>query len=253
MPLKWPKRRNYLPHPMDFAMSRLLVLLLIGFCIGCRSPLTDLHFPGNQGRALAVPSVLVEDHSRSLKHIRDIAPGEVNSAETRKSALEDHRKYLDASFRMRAPQEGIQLDSASPYRLDLTLTSVGEVRTKYIVYGILSGVAWGVGTGLITHNAKLAVGLGAYELVEESIFWIAGSSLFGRYSAPVVLEAQIFEQGKPKAIWSETYYVISGGKRLKSFPENAQRARSIQLHASLEHSLDKLFDDLKSIPKADLH
>jgi hypothetical protein len=230
----------------------LLLLLLCSLIYGCRSPLADLHGQEGQKIALAVPPIVMEDHSRNLRLLRNTTPGEPNTTEARKLALDGHRSYLDTSFRARALQQGFRLDPASPYRLELTLTTVGEVRTKYIVYGILSGVAWGVGTGLVTHNARLAVGLGAYELVEESIFWIAGSSLFGRYSAPIVLEARIVRADGVKAIWNETYFVIWGGQRLKEKPLADQKDRSVQLHASLDRALDKLFLDLKEIPNADL-
>ncbi len=105
-----------------------------------------------------------------------------------------------------------------------------------------------MGTGLATHNPRLALGLGGYELVEESFFWIAGSSLFGRFSAPVVLEAALYEGTKLKPVWSETYYVIAGGKRLKAYPRPEQGRREVQLHASLDRALDKLFQDLEQIP-----
>lgn len=229
----------------------LLILLFCSLTFGCRSPLADLRSQSAREVALAVPPAALEDHSRNLRLLRNTTPDEPNSAEARKLALEEHRSYLDASFRARAFQQGFRLDPASPYRLELTLTTVGEVRTKYIVYGILSGVAWGVGTGLVTHNARLAVGLGAYELVEESIFWIAGSSLFGRFSAPIVLEAKLLRTGVEKPIWEETYFVIWGGHHLREKPLPDQKDRSIQLHASLERALDKLFGDLSALHRAD--
>jgi hypothetical protein len=223
----------------------MLILLLGGLIPGCRSPLADLHGQDGQKTALALPRPVVEDHSPTLRLLRNTTAEEPDTPEARKLALDEYGSYLDRSLRALASQQGLRLDPASPYRLELTLTTVGEVRTKYIVYGILSGVAWGVGTGLATHSARLAVGLGAYELVEESLFWIAGSSLFGRFSAPVVLEARIFRTGVEKPIWGETYFVIWGGRHLKEKSLPDQRDRSVQLHASLDRALDKLFEDLK--------
>lgn len=222
---------------------------LVLFALGCRSPLKDLRPPDGGHLSIALPPVLVEDHSRNLKRIRELQPKEKNTPEARKVALENHRGYLDTELRKRLMMLGLDVDPASPYRLELTLSTVGEVRTKYIVYGILSGVAWGVGTGLVTHNVRLAVGLGAYELAEESLFWIAGSSVFGRFSAPVVLEARIYEHGRDKPLWDETYYVVWGGKRLKEYPEMQRRKRSIQIQASLSRALDKLIKDLSAIPE----
>ncbi len=225
------------------------MLLVFGLLLAaCRSPLADLRPAKGERLALELPPVVVEDHSRTLKRIRDVAVNEPNSAEARKAALEAHGAYLDAAFRRRAAEKGLALDPAAPYRLELRVTTLGEVRTKYIVYGILSGVAWGVGTGLLTHNVKLAVGLGGYELVEESLFWIAGSSLFGRFSAPVVLEAELQEKGRPKPLWSETYLALWGGARLKAYPEADRKRREIQLHASLDRVLDKVFEDLAQVP-----
>jgi len=226
------------------------VFLFLAF--GCRSPLQDLRPPEGRPFTLAVPPAAVEDHSRTLKRLRDLQPDEKNAPEARKDALEAHRAYLDAGLRNRLAARGIAVDPLSPYRLELTLSTVGEVRTKYIVYGILSGVAWGVGTGLATHNVKLALGLGGYELVEESLFWIAGSSLFGRFSAPVVLEARLLETGRKKALWEESYYVIWGGKRLKEYPEAQRGQRSVQIMASLDRALDKLCKALEVIPNGAL-
>lgn len=233
---------------MSVIPRQLLALGLVCLGLACRSPLADLPKPKSGPFALAVPPVALEDHSRTLKRIRDIAPGEPNTPAARAAALELHRLAFDTAFRTRAQAEGLWLDPSAPLRLELTLTTVGEVRTKYIVYGILSGVAWGVGTGLLTHNARLAVGLGAFELVEESVFWIAGSSLFGRYSAPVVLEAQLLGAGASQPLWTETYFVIGGGRRLKDFPEDRRKVREVQLQASLARALDKLFEDLAALP-----
>jgi hypothetical protein len=233
---------------MLFLARMILVALLALILPGCRSPLTELKAPPGQTLAFAVPPVAVEDHSRTLKRIRDLEPGEVNTAGARRAALDGHAAYLDSAFRAKALAQGLRLDPDAPYQLELTLTTVGEVRTKYIVYGILSGVAWGVGTGLVTHNVKLAIGLGAYELAEESLFWIAGSSLFGKYSAPVVLEARVLEKGVKKPVWTETYYVIWGGKHLKAHSATEQKLRATQLHASLERALASLFEDLAKVP-----
>lgn len=128
------------------------------------------------------------------------------------------------------------------------MTSLGEVRAKYIAYGIARGVAWGVGTGLVAHDPRLAVGLGLYELVEESAFWIAGSAVFGAYSAPTVVEASVFDGTNPKVIWKASYYILNGRKRLKALPEDQRSDRATQLHASLRVVLDKLFKDLEALP-----
>jgi hypothetical protein len=228
-------------------VKRCLCLLAL-LSLGCRSPLLDLRPPTVGGWALNVPPSVVEDHSRTLKRLRDIAPDEPNTPEARRAALAAHGSYLDEAFGRRAAAAGIRLDSDASHHLELRVTTLGEVRTKYVVYGILSGVAWGVGTGLLTHNTRLAVALGGYELLEETVFWIAGSSLFGRFSAPVVLEATLQATGAPKPAWTATYYVIWGGKRLQDFPEAARKDRAVQLHASLERALDQLFEDLALLP-----
>ncbi|MDE3244664.1 MAG: hypothetical protein KGN80_01160, partial [Acidobacteriota bacterium] len=192
--------------------------------------------------------VAVEDHSRNLKRLRSLRPGESNSAAARADALETHRSWLETEFRAEAGDRGLALAPGAPLRLELTVTSLGEVRAKYIAYGIASGVAWGVGTGLVAHDPRLAVGLGLYELIEESAFWIAGSAVFGAYSAPVVVEASVFDRTNPKALWKASYYILNGRKRLKALPEDQRSDRATQLHASLRGVLDKLFKDLESIP-----
>jgi len=139
----------------------LATLALTG--LACRSPLADLK-PGKGAPALNL-AVRVEDHSRKLARLKE-PEGEADTPAARQAALEAQR----AAFEI-------------------------EVRAKYIAWGILSGVVWGVGVGLLAHDARLAVGLGLYELLEESAFWIGGSMLMGRWSSPAVVEAQLTQTG----------------------------------------------------------
>lgn len=219
------------------------VLLLAG--LACRSPLAELQ-PGPRGPALAL-TVGIEDHSRKLAHLKEPA-GEVDSPATRRAALEAQRAAFEADLRAEAAARGLRLDPAADLRLELTITSLGEVRAKYIAWGIASGVGWGVGVGLLAHNPRLAVGLGAYELVEESAFWIGGSVLMGRWSSPAVVEARLFRAGEGKPLWHETYYVLWASRELKAFPPAEQTKRERQLQASLRKVEGKLFHDLEAIP-----
>jgi len=190
----------------------------------------------------------VEDHSRNLKHLRAVAPAEVNTPESRRSALEAHALWLEGAVLEAGTTCGIRFAPAAPYRLELTVTDLGEVRTKYIVYGIASGVAWGVATGLVAHNPKLAVGLGGYELLEETAFWIGGSTLFSAWSAPVVVEARLTKDSEPKPLWTETYYALSGSLWLKGLPPEVRTSRGTQLRASMQKIVSKVFQDLEDIP-----
>ena len=237
------KMLNHLTIRKYLLNTTLLGLLAVG--AGCRSPLAEVKASDQVALDL---KVTVEDHSRNLKRLRSLQPGESNSATTRADALESHRKWLETEFRAEASDRGLTVTQSAPLRLELTITSLGEVRAKYIFYGIASGVAWGVGTGLVAHDPRLAVGLGLYELVEESAFWIAGSAIFGAYSAPAVVEAAVFDGGSPKAVWTASFYILNGRKRLKALPEDQRSDRATQLHASLRVFLDKLFKELESIP-----
>jgi hypothetical protein len=107
---------------------------------------------------------------------------------------------------------------------------MGEVRAKYIAYGIGSGV-----------------GLGAYELVEESAFWIAGASLFGSDSAPVVLEAKLYGPESPRPRWEETSFVLNARDRAKALPPEARQHREVQVRLSMAKALEKLFKDLDAM------
>lgn len=214
-------------------------------CGACKSPLANLQPPAHP--ALEV-KITMEDHSRNLKRLRAMAPGEANTAPARANALESYRAWLEAEFRAETKDRGLPIEDGAPWRLELKVTSLGEVRARYIVYGIASGVAWGVGTGIVAHDPRLAFGLGLYELVEESAFWIAGSALFGAYSSPAVLEAALFEGEAKKAVWTESYYVLNGRKRLKGLPEAQAKDRATQLHATVRIALDKLFRDLEALP-----
>ena len=123
------------------------------------------------------------------------------------------------------------------------------MRAKYIAWGILSGVGWGVGVGLLAHDPRLAVGLGLYELLEESAFWIGGSMLMGRWSSPAVVEARLTQTGTDNPLWKETYYVLWARRELAALPPAERDRRERQLQASLRKVMGKLFHDLETIPE----
>lgn len=220
-------------------------MVLLVLSAACKSPLAEVRTLNPVALDLKITE---KDHSRNLKRLKSLQPGESNSATARANALESHRKWLETEFRAEAKDRGLILEPGARLRLELALTSLGEVRAKYIVYGIASGVAWGLGTGLVAHDPRLAIGLGLYELIEESAFWIAGSALFGAYSAPAVVEVSVFEDAGKQAIWKETYYVLNGRKRLHELPKDQRQDRAIQLHGTLRVFLDKLFKDLEALP-----
>lgn len=240
-----PRRQG---RPSFLARARHLAAAASGaLLLSCASPLTRLE-PEREGPKLAMAQVQVEDHSRSLKHIRTASPSEADTPEARRSALEGHGRWLEDTFQAEAALCGIQFEPGAPYRLDLRVTDLGEVRTKYIVYGIASGVAWGVGTGLVAHNAALAASLGGYELVEEGAFWIGGGSLFSSFSAPAVVEARLFRSREDTPLWTETYYALSGRAWTKDLPGDVRRRRTVQLRASLQKIVTRILADLESIP-----
>lgn len=226
---------------------RVLAASLLLLAAACKSPLASLP-PAPEGPGLQVEPVQVEDHSRQLKRLRPLEAGETNTPEARKAALAAHGRWFEEAFREEAAECGVHIAPGAPLRLELVVTDLGEVRTKYIVYGIASGVAWGVGTGLLAHDPRLAAGLGAYELLEETAFWIGGSSLFSSYSAPAVVEARIYRQGEAKPLWTDTYYALSGRAWTRDLPPPQRANRSIQLRASLQKILVKILEDLKAIP-----
>jgi len=213
--------------------------------LACRSPLADLR-PAPGGPTLAL-TVRLEDHSRKLARLQEPG-GEADTSAARQAALEAHRGAFEADLRVEAAARGLRLDPASDLRLDLTITSLGEVRAKYIAWGIAAGVGWGVGVGLLAHDARLAVGLGLYELLEESAFWIGGSMLMGRWSSPAVVEARLFRRDAERPLWEETYYVLWAPRELAAFPPAEQAKRERQLQASLRKVRAKLFHDLEAIP-----
>ena len=174
----------------------LAALALMG--LACRSPLADLKL-GNGAPSLNL-AVRLEDHSRKLARLQDPG-GEADTPATRRAALEAQRATFEAELRAEAAARGLHLNPGADLRLDLTITSLGEVRAKYIAWGIASGVGWGVGVGLLAHDPRLAVGLGLYELVEESAFWIGGSVLMGRWSSPAVVEARLVRANEEKPLW----------------------------------------------------
>lgn len=222
----------------------LAALTLAG--LACRSPLTELR-PSQTGPALAL-TVTIEDHSRRLARLRDPG-GEADTPGSRRAALEGYREWFETDLRAEAATRGVRLDPAAELQLHLTLTSLGEVRAKYIAWGILSGVGWGLGVGLLAHDTRLALGLGAYELVEESAFWIGGSVLMGRWSSPAVMEARLSRAGSAQSLWHESYFVLWARKELAAFPPAEQTRRDRQLQASLRKLRGKLFHDLEAIPE----
>ena len=228
---------------MKWHLGLLAAFALTG--LACRSPLTSLP-PDKDGPTFSL-AVRLEDHSRKLARLQD-PRGEADTAATRGAALEAHRQAFEADFRTEATSRNLRLDPLADLHLELTITSLGEVRAKYIAWGILSGVAWGVGTGLLVHDARLAVGLGVYELLEESAFWIGGSVLMGRWSSPPVVEARLRRGVADKPLWEETYYVLWSRQELQAFPPAEQVQRERQLQASLRKVLGNLFRDLEAMP-----
>ncbi len=228
-------------------MHRLIPLCLLLLVLACKSPLTRLK-PIEGGPSIALTSVAVEDHSRQLKRLTKTGPAVDNTPEVRRKALDGHGRWLESAFKTEATACGIAVTPDAPYRLELVVTDLGEIRTKYIVYGIASGVAWGVGTGLLVHNTRLAVGHGGYELLEESAFWIGGSALFGSFSAPAVLEDRLYANGEMKPRWTDTCYVLSGRSLIKELPKEERSDRAIQLRASLQKAILKILTDLEEIP-----
>jgi hypothetical protein len=222
----------------------LAVLALAG--LACRSPLANLKF--EQGAPSLNLAVRLEDHSRKLARLQDPG-GEADTPATRRAALEAQRATFEAELRAEAAARGLHLDPAADLCLDLTITSLGEVRAKYIAWGIASGVGWGVGVGLLAHDPRLAVGLGLYELVEESAFWIGGSVLMGRWSSPAVVEARLVRANEAKPVWRETYYVLWARQELAALPPAEQKRRERQLQASLRKVMGKLLHDLEAIPE----
>lgn len=215
--------------------------------LACRSPLARLG-PMKEGPSLQLAPVGVEDHSRQLKRLKHVTASDSNTPEARRETMGDYAKWFGETFTAEAQTCGIQFAADAPYRLEVTLTDLGEVRTKYIVLGIVSGVAWGVGTGVVAHSASLAVGLGGYELLEESAFWIGGSSLFSSLSAPAVVEARLVPMGEDRPVWMETYYALSGRTWTQAFPERLRGNRGVQIRASLQKIVTKILGDLEAIP-----
>ena len=215
--------------------------------LACTSPLAVLK-PEGSGPTLHLVPTRVEDHSRHLKRLRSVGPQEPDTPEARRRTLEAHGRWLDGTLRAEAQARGLQIQDSAPYRLDLVVTDLGEVRTKYIVVGIASGVAWGVGVGLLAHDPRLAFGLGGYELLEESVFWIGGSSLFDACFAPAAVEARLFRAGDEKPLWQETYYALDGKAWTQGDAAGLRVDRGLQLRASLQTVLEKLFLDLQEIP-----
>lgn len=229
---------------MRLQASLLAALALAA--LACRSPLADL--PAHPGGPSLGLRVEIEDHSRSLSNLH--APsGEADTLESRRRALEGHRQALEADFRAEAGGRGLRLDPAADLQLELRITTLGEVRPKYIALGILSGVAWGVAAGLAAHDPHLVLALGLYELLEESAFWIGGAVLMGRWSSPAVLEARLTRHGEEKPLWDESYHALWAKQELEAFPPPDRERREVQLRASLRKVLAALFKDLEAIPE----
>lgn len=87
------------------------------------------------------------------------------------------------------------------------------------------------------------MGLGVYELLEESAFWLGGSVLMGAGPPPPV-EARLCRSGSAKPLWEETYFVLWVRKELTDFPAQERDRRDVQLRKVLR----KLFSDLEAIP-----
>lgn len=125
-------------------ISALLLMLL-----ACRSPLTEVH-SGREGPVFSL-TLGIEDHSRKLAHLGD--PGSViDTPESRRAALERHRKAFEDDFRKELAERGVRFDPFAELHLDLIITSLGEVHR--LGHSERSGLGRGHGSGGPQHAPR---------------------------------------------------------------------------------------------------
>lgn len=127
-----------------------------------------------------------------------------------------------------------------------SILDYGKIRWQWLVTGMLTDMtAETIALGIAT--SWNPVGLGAnigLELLTSTPLWFGGGYLFGVAMRPVRVEARAFETITGYPIWQAMEESVYAWSALKTFPEEVQDKKEIQLELNLAEIVESLGDSL---------
>lgn len=137
--------------------------------------------------------------------------------------------------------------------LVIELSSYGQIKRKWLVYligsGVVEGIIQGVVVGGATKNAWVGTAVFLEEVLQEALVWGGGAYLFDMYYSPVTLEGKLVSTTDGKTIWSVTAFVSVDRKALKKIPEEERKKKEVQLRLTAEKAANDLLKGLKTSAK----
>ena len=131
--------------------------------------------------------------------------------------------------------------------LQISLSGYGQIKRKWLVYLIGSGVVEGVVQGVVVGKAVTGwagVVVAAEEIAQEVLTWGGGAALFKSYYSPVTLEGRLVNVVDGKTLWHDTAFVSTDRKELKRLPEEESARKETQLVLTAAKAEKELLDDL---------
>lgn len=131
--------------------------------------------------------------------------------------------------------------------LQIKLSGYGQIKRKWLVYLIGSGVVEGVVQGVVVGKATTGWAgavVAAEEIAQEVITWGGGAALFKTYYSPVTLEGRLVNVVDGKILWHDTAFVSTDRKALERLPEEESARKETQLALTVAKAEKELLDDL---------
>ena len=131
--------------------------------------------------------------------------------------------------------------------LQIRLSGYGQIKRKWLVYLIGSGVVEGIVQGAVVAKATTGwagVVVAVEEVAQEVLTWGGGAALFKTYYSPVTLEGRLINVVDGKILWHDTAFVSTDRKAIKRLPEEERARKAVQLSLTAAKAEKELVDDL---------
>jgi len=137
--------------------------------------------------------------------------------------------------------------------LAVQLSGYGQLKRKWVLYmlgsGVVEGVAQGLAVGKATGSTWAGLAVGGEEMLQEFLVWGGGARLFDWRFAPVILEGSITSAIDGQQVWSDTAYASIDTKALKHFTRVERDRKEVQLQATTDKATHELVKDLMKAAK----
>jgi hypothetical protein len=140
--------------------------------------------------------------------------------------------------------------------LQIDLSGYGQIKRKWLVYligsGVVEGLVQGVVVGKATSGWAGAV-VALEEIAQETITWGGGAKLFKTYYSPVTLEGRLVNVADGEVLWQGTAFVATDRKALKHLSREEGARKETQLALTAEKAENELLDGLLKAAGDHLH